>query len=184
MSNHGKNNQWIDPISEVSYDLGHLEPFETGFKIKLSKNAPLTDIQGKVIFSKHCYSRKKTESDDPSHIITTERKRDGTIEDRVFCPNRWDFSIRIPEIIKNLNDKLCLEGNRRHIVFRQEDKTPPSGHDGWYICMNLNYRKERDPQFELRVTSAHWRPNRPDGMRPGGSTRFGVLLSRYLKSRM
>ncbi|MDF4259816.1 hypothetical protein P3388_26125, partial [Vibrio parahaemolyticus] len=108
---HDKNARtWTDPDDGVIYDLSHMESFITDFEVKLSKSSPVVKTPVKIVFSNHCFSRKKTDEDNESQVITVETKRDGTTEYRVFCPTRWEFSKRLPEILSDLSYRSCLEG--------------------------------------------------------------------------
>lgn len=177
------NWQWVDPKTKSTYDLRHMQGFITPFEVKLSKSAPITSINAKISFSNHCFSRTRTDDNENNQVISQETKRDGTIEERVFCTSRWEFSKKLPSIIKDLAYKNCLEGGSREILYRQEDHSNPGQHDGWYICMRLDYKRNRNPQLEIWVRSAHWRPNRPVDIRSHGGKRFCMLLSEYLKSK-
>lgn len=177
-----ENFQWIDPSTSEIYRLDHMESFVTPFEVKLSKELPKESVDVRVYFSNHCFSRTKTDEDQNDTILDTVRKRNGVMEHRVFCPQRWEFSKRLPGIIKDLDYKLCLEGGNKEILYRQEDNKPGS-HAGWYICMKLDFKKDNPTQLELWIRSAHWRPNRPAGIRRHGGTRFNMLLSNYLKSK-
>lgn len=169
-----ENWRWIDPDSQIEYDLRHMQSFDVEYEVKLSKSDPLTKVNAKVSFSNHCFSRSKKPDDADRHVISIE-----PFEERVFCPERWAFSKGLPDIIRDLTYKGCLQGGKKEIIYRQEDRTCPGSHEGWYICLKLDYKKG----LEVWVRSAHWRPNRPIDIRSNGETRFCMLLSGYLKAR-
>jgi hypothetical protein len=111
-----------------------------------------------------------------------ERKKDSSLEDRVFCPDRWTFSKTIPDIIENLEYKGCFGGNSKQLIFRQELPKNAGSHEGWYLCLKLDYSPNKG--LELRVTSCHYRLNRPTNIRSHGSTRFYVLLNKFMEGKM
>lgn len=170
---------WVNPKTGEEYELSHLKGFQTSFEVKLGENIENVDVR--VEFANHCYTKKQEEGE-KEPIVCIEKRRDGTKEERVFCPKRWEFSKLLPDIITGLNYKTCLQGNSHEIVYRQEKSNNLGGHDGWYICMKLDYKSNRTPSLELWVRSAHFRPNRPNDVR-GGLTKFCILLSKYLKSK-
>jgi hypothetical protein len=173
---HDKQNwKWIDPDSEMEYDLRHMESFTTPFEVKLYKGDPGSFVNARIIFSNHCYSRTRRDSDADRHVISIEQ-----YEERVFCVDRWRFSQKLPAIIKDLTYKACLQGGSKEILYRQEDRSAPGQHDGWYICMRFAFKSG----LEIWVRSAHKRANRPNDIRGRGEKRFCMLLSEYLKGKL
>lgn len=181
---HDKENcKWIDQDTGKEYELQHMKSFTTQFEVILTKDKQKQTIKARVSFSNHCFSKKREEGDNQNQVIDSQRKRDGTFEERVFCPERWEFSKTLPVIIKDLTYKSCLEGGSKEIIYRQEGQKPQD-HAGWYICMRLDFKKDKDPPVEIWVRSAHWRSNRPVDIRSHGVRRFCVFLSGYLKSKI
>jgi len=176
MSNIRKK-KWIDSKTGDMYDLSHTTPTIFEFGVKLSRDAEIEKIQVKVFFSNHCYSRECFEND-PVHF--REEKRNGTVENRTFCVDRWEFSKKLPRIISELGNKTCLQGGQKEVLYRLEDSDPVNPSHGWYLCMRMGYRPNKIPSIELSVRSIHWRSNRPIDIR-GGSQRFYVLLSKLIK---
>jgi hypothetical protein len=175
---------WIDPETGHGYELHHMQSFTTPFEVMLSKETGKTSVNAMVIFSNHCFSKKyHEEQDDHRHIISKEIKKDGTEEERVFCPQRWEFSKRLPDIIKGLCYKDCFQGKEKEIIFRQEGKSGHGQHDGWYICMRLVYKRDRKCPLEIWVRSAHKRTNRPHDIRGHGGKKFCMILSDFLKTK-
>lgn len=173
-----KGKTWVNRDTGEEYELFHLEEFQTSFEVKLGEKMENVDVR--VIFKGHCYTEKQEEGG-KEEVVYTEKKKNGPVE-RVFCPKRWEFSKRLPDIIRGLNYKTCLPGERKELIFRQEDRSNPTAHDGWYIFMKLEYKPKENPSVELWVESAYHRSNRPDKLR-GGPTQFFKLLKDYLKPR-
>ncbi|WP_444937234.1 hypothetical protein ACJJIW_09940 [Microbulbifer sp. JMSA004] len=105
--------QWICPDTGNIYNLKHTQEFETSYGVKLEKGEPAKDIACRVIFSNHCFTRLRNPEDLDSHVMVRESKRGGNVEERVFCPVRWDFSQQLPEIIRDLTYRNCLIGGSR-----------------------------------------------------------------------
>jgi len=169
-----------DPKTAKEYSLEHLIPFEAAYPIRTSDGEVIVSLQ--VHFTCHCYTRSK-ETYDPIdiNVIKVERKRNGTIDERVFCRERWAFSKRLPGIIEGFHSTLCLPGSSKALFYRPEDKPHPGSHEGWYICAKLGHRP-MDKTLTLSIRSVHHRINQPDGVR-GGSKRFYVLLSQFYREQ-
>lgn len=172
---------WTDPDTKTPYSLSVFRSFETTYEIKPDKNGETFSVRVRVNFSNHCYSRERKD-ESANQIIDRQHRKDGTIEERVFCQSRWDFCQNLPEIIENLGLQRCFEGDR-DIIYRQERRSQVGAHDGWYICMRLEYRKKKNPAFELWVRSVHQRSNRPVNIRNHGGQKFRQLLSKFAKKK-
>jgi hypothetical protein len=173
---------WIDPDTGTAYDLAAFKSFVTAYEIKPDKQAEAFSVSVRVGFSNHTYSRARKD-EEANQIIDTQHRKDGTTEQRVFCQDRWAFCQDIQSIIENLGLQRCLEGNSKNIIYRQEQASQVAAHDGWYICMRLDYRENRKPAFELWIRSVHWRGNRPVDIRSHGGQKFRNLLSQFAKKK-
>ena len=69
-----KNWQWTDPNTDEVYELQHMQSFKTPFTLKFSKDRT-TIVTTKVVFTNHCFSRVRTESDAKNQIIARETKK-------------------------------------------------------------------------------------------------------------
>ena len=173
---------WTDPDTGTAYKLTVFKSFVTTYEIKPDKGSDPFSVSVRVEFSNHCYSRER-KGEPANQVIDTQHRRDDTTEQRVFCPDRWRFCQGLPGIIENLGLQKCLEGGGRDIIYRQEQRSQVAAHDGWYICMRLDYRENRNPAFELWVRSVHWRRNRPVDIRNHGGQKFRQLLSQFAKKK-
>lgn len=176
-----ENWTWTDPESEEVYSLGHLEDYLTNFEILVGDE--LRQLETRVVFSNHCYTRSMSDDDDPRQIVDEQHKRDGTVDTRVFCEKRWEFSLRLQDIISEIDDKLCFQGNRGSLIYRQEDKPNLQSHEGWYLCLDLEYKPGSDPELTIWVRSVHYRTNRPANIRPKPN-KFKILAKRFLESKV
>lgn len=177
---------YTDPTTLETFTFDHMAPFEVTYPVRL-KDSDSADseieVEIQVIFSNHCYTRSKA-SNDPAElpILFKEKKRDGTVDERVFCSERWNFSKSLPDLIRALNDKNCLAGGSREIFYRIEHANPPGTPEGWYICFKLD-ASEKYKNLTLSVRSAHYRTNRPNDVR-GGFRRFYAILAKFFSEEL
>ncbi|MCP4697826.1 MAG: hypothetical protein GY862_13385 [Gammaproteobacteria bacterium] len=162
-----------DSVTGKSYSLGHLEPFQVSYAIKMNNIA--IDVNLHVFFTSHCYTRSRKEGDSDCAVLYRERKRGG-IDERVFSKARWEFSKFLPDIIKSLHSKGCYPGSKKELFFRQEKPPYAGSQDGWYICFRLGVSKKHK-NLTMSVRSVHWRNNRPYVRRV--AKRFYALLSEF-----
>lgn len=167
-----------EPVSGDKYSLEHLRPRTVSYNIKVNKEPKTVTLQ--VHFSPHCFSRTKNDDDPPESVILEEVRRGGNIERRVFCPQRWEFSKNLPEIIEQLHHKGCLVGGGE-IFYRQENAPLQGAHEGWYICARLSASKKYQ-NLTMSIRSVHYRQNRPVDIRGRGVTKFYVILERFYRS--
>ena len=168
-----------DPVSGNEYSLEHLQPRTFSYNIKVNKEPKIITLG--ILFSPHCYTRTKDDTDPPDSVILEENRKGGRIEQRVFCPHRWKFSKQLPEIIEQLHHKGCLIGGNGEIFYRQEGAPSQGAHDGWYICARLN-ASAKHQNLTMSIRSVHYRNNRPADIRGRGITKFYVVLERFYKS--
>ncbi len=88
----------------LHYDLSHLSTYEKIINIHPNKNFKALSLTIEVVFKSHCISRSIAHEDIQinDEIIYDERKIP-----RVFCPIRYRLSLRLKEIISDLDEKKC-----------------------------------------------------------------------------
>lgn len=176
---------YIDPVTSEYFGLDHLQPFTQAYKIRVKIDGTEKEVEVSlmVLFSNHCYTRTRLDSD-PSDlpVLFSERKRDGTIDERVFCRSRWEFSKTLPDLINDLHGKSCLPGGSREIFYRQEDSNPIGSPQGWYVCLRLN-ASDKHKNLTLSVRSSHYRVNRPNDVR-GSHRRFYAILAHFYSEEL
>lgn len=173
-------NQWTCPTTGTVYCLNHLAPVVCQFSVKMKDDAPPVNVPVRVFFSSHCYS-KAAKGNDPIHF--TENRRNG-VEERTFCTSRWEFSKRLPSIVKGIEIKRCLRGSEKSVLYRLEDSTLKNRNEGWYICMRLSFKEGKDIPVELSIRSVHYRTNPPHGVRREPPKPFRILLRKFLEGEM
>lgn len=167
----------VDPISGTSYSLEHLNPFQVTYGIKVGGEP--VEVPLHVHFSNHCYTRSR-HNDSEDAVIFSEKKRNGEVDERVFCAERWEFSKLLPAIIKDLHSKGCYPGGSKEVFYRQENAPSNNPQHGWYICTRLGV-SHKHQNLTMSVRSAHYRTNKPFDIR-GGTKRFYALLAQFYAS--
>lgn len=175
-----KLKSWVCPDSGVEFDLSHLENIIIPYTVKLSKDSEPETFYVNVFFSQHCYS-KTVDEESAAHF--KEVRRGGEIEYRAFSRERWEFSQKLPEILKGLGDKTCFLANDKEVLYRLEGSSAANRKHGWYICLRLNYRSSRNIPIELSVRSIHYRTNQPGNIRSVSPPRFRNVLQKLINSK-
>ena len=89
----------------------------------------------------------------------------------------------MPQLIEDLADKRCLQGDALEVFYRHDWAPAPQHPGGWYVCLRLDYRRNKDIPVELSVRSIHRRQNRPQGVRRQPPISFKKLLARFLNAK-
>jgi hypothetical protein len=173
-------NAWTNPSTSKKYNLDHLDNLIVNYSIRLKGQDEPKVIPVKVFFSHHCYTRSKKEGDQQCLEFCVEKRSGGALDTRVFSPTRWEFSLKLPDIIKSLAEKSCLIGSNGEMLYRQEEADPQDSFKGWYICIRLSYKSSDPNPFKMRIRSAHSRPNRPNNIKRLPPKRFKQILREYV----
>lgn len=85
------------------YDLSHLHPFDWHYTAEAGDKRPERTYQFHVVFGLHCFSRdpRPGETPDPDIFYETDK------ELRIFCFDRYQYSLGLPDIVKSLGDRVC-----------------------------------------------------------------------------
>lgn len=172
---------WENPANNQRYALDHLVDMEVIIDLKVDNQIQSIPVQ--VKFTNHCYTRGKKEGDHPSMLVgKAHRAKNGDLLERVFCPIRWEYSKKLPDIIKDISYKTCLHGSRGvEFIYRQDATNQQNTHEGWYLCIKLALKDKR--RLQLIINSCHHRNNRPENIRPGSPKRFNMLVSEIIKKK-
>jgi hypothetical protein len=169
------NKYVIDSVTGETYSLEHLKSLPMTYTIKPGGNP--VDVELYLHFSNHCYTKSRKSHHTDEEVLFRETKKNGTIDERVFCKERWEFSKLLPEIFRELHAKPCFIGNEKTMFYRQENKPFVGSHEGWYICARFGVSNKHE-NLVITVRSVHYRTNRPESIR-GESKRFYVWLMRF-----
>lgn len=165
----------FDVITGKSYDIAHLATTVVPFYLLVDGQQVTVDLH--VFYANHCYTRSRKEGDPEEAVLFRERKRDGSIDERVFCPKRYQFSLQLPQLVADLSQALCYRGSDRQLFYRL--KSDPKARKriyGWYVCGRLDASAGHQ-QLRLNIRSVHYRTNEPDGVR--GTCRFFQILTPF-----
>ena len=153
-------------IDGETIDLSHLEPFE--FQVlPAQSDAPATVS---VRFHDHCF----TETFDPAKHAAPLRSSQASLhEQRAFCRERYDLSLALPGIIRDLDGRRVAstrEGNLVRITLA-DGRTYPM-----FFTLRLSGRR----RIEMFVVSAyHWTRATPPA--DTGEMKFNVAVAKVLK---
>ena len=106
-------------VSGARYDIRHLRVFRFGFSITATSSRPEIDADMEVKFSSHCVSigPKKNEKFDFEKIGADYMIVDGSGIKRQFCPDRYELSHRLRDIIKSLpGGRKCYFTGRKNWI--------------------------------------------------------------------
>ena len=169
----------FDAITGRSYPVVHLRTKAIPFHLLLDREQ--VSIHLYVYYANHCYTRSRTADDPDDAVLLRELKRDGTYDERIFCPKRYEFSAQLPQLIEDLGHALCFRGNDNQVFYRlKSDPKARSSVHGWYICGRLD-TNVRHRQLRLNIRSVHYRTNQPAGVR--GTCRFFQILTPFYLSQ-
>lgn len=119
----------------IEYSLAHLNPLElTFYSNRLEKN-----IIVRSVFSDHCYSEHVSSKQDV-HKNCKECKLPSALKirnDRCFCLKRYNLSLQLPKIIKDL-------------LFNERAKVRvTSARRNWSFVVDINLLKKINSNFDL-----------------------------------
>jgi hypothetical protein len=158
----------FDVITGRSYDIAHLRTKVVSYCLLLDRQQVSVNLH--VYYAHHCYTRSRMAKDPVEAVLFRERKKDGTFDERVFCPQRYEFSLQLPRLMSDLSHAVCYRGNDNQVFYRlKSDPKARSSINGWYICGRLD-TSARHQQLRLNIRSVHYRTNQPAGVR--GMCRF------------
>lgn len=145
------------------YTLGHLNGFDVTYQTTDPKtNAPLT-FDVRVLFDDHCYTSGVPQGDpydQDAYVSETVR------EVRVFDPKRYQLSLSLPALVKNLLNLTCYFGDQDNFV--TIDLTSGEKYNVYFAVSKVGKRGG----LRLRIQSAYVRP-RDDKLQ---KIKFGLIL--------
>jgi hypothetical protein len=156
------------------YDLTHLDPKRFTVTLPAKPGYEAVQIEIRVGYMSHAFSKGCLDNCQP------HAEYSGEGDPRVFCPERYALSLRLPDFINAIGDKSCYESNHRngsHFVVENVEGLP-QGCEYWVF---LEMVRVEDRVVRLRVRSAYvGERNRAPRARGGQSVRFRQWLSRTL----
>lgn len=173
---------YTTPVTNEKYTFSHLSDINCHclkFETKIEGSKIKGTVNVKVIFDHHCYTREKNPSDISLPVLVVDKYDDGTIKERVFDADRFAFTFKLLEIIKNLDHKSCL-GSRRNLkankAIRIENRDRSNPKKGIYIVMKIKRFSSENADFTLYVETCHSRNTMPHGMDLANAERKHMLV--------
>ena len=81
----------IKDANGKEHSLDHMVPAVQSYVLKLRSG--IVSVPFVIYYTDHCYTRTR-EPDDPEHAVVSRFVHaDGTREERVFCPERYQYSL-------------------------------------------------------------------------------------------
>lgn len=168
-----------DP-SGKAYSLHHLHPLHFVVELPASDRYSAVEVEVRVGFSMHTFTRGEKPGDDPAHRYSDDR------ETRIFDIVRYELSKNLPDIVRTLDRQKCYHGNERRNFFTVDQPGElAEGHE-YQVFFDLRrwHAKEEKggrPIIQLIVQSAYAVPH---GQAPRGRRRqpvgFRVLINGIL----
>jgi len=168
--------EYVDLATGRKYRLTHLGVSKVSFPLKIDGVIVAIDLV--VHYANHCYTRSRRPEEGEHLVLFRERLSDGTLDERIFCPLRWQFSKGLPAIVAALNQSLCYGGRNREIFYRVKSDIGGPSTKGWYICGRLGVSAKRQQLF-LSIRSIHHRTNQPHDIRRPGKRFYEILIPFY-----
>lgn len=140
----------------TDYTLGHLAPFNFDFEIRNKAGSVTVPLY--VTFTDHTYSRDPFPDESREWFLPPVEGK----PDRVFCRDRWAFSLGLPQIVRDFleaGNNTCRILDRRNSYVRIE-RDGPNTFVGWYLFFELE-RRGRERHLRLTFRSVHHRDGLP-----------------------
>lgn len=165
-------------IDGVTYDFLHLEPFTMRFTSERANR----QLRINVRFSNHCFSYSPTNEEErkaPYQLFDHNEK------ERVFCPVRYKLSLKLPNIVRSLNNQRCKvyqTAAKRNFNYSLQVDDPKGPYHLFFEVSKATGKSSQMQDVNMFVESAYH--EEPIGNSPNllGKIGFHVLCTNiYLK---
>lgn len=135
---------------EKNYDLSHLDPFDWVYKIKKNDGQSEDVYKFQVEFSDHTFTSSPERNSSGIHYDT------GTKDKRLFDFDRYNHSLRLPEIIQGLASRKCfLTGTDHKNYFTVEIIDEDGSKRNYAVFFAVKKMEKRRGWIRLYVESAY-----------------------------
>ncbi len=152
-------------INGKRYCFEHLNPFTTTFTLPAKLNQPSQTYHCIIEFSSHCFTRSfNTRQNETFHNISSELIYRDKKETRIFCPERYELSLRLPGILKTLNQYKCFFTSADDKFLTIELLTEKQEKVQYEIYFSLKKSNKANTDIHIFINSAYPRTtpqNRP-----------------------
>jgi len=167
-------------VEGKTYDVSHLQ--DTRFQFTIAETSECPEIQASMLmqFGSHCVSLgpPMNKAFDFTRIGTDSKIIDGRGIERCFCPDRYNLSINLPDIIRSLP-----EGRRCYFTGQDNWLTMevlgPDGVGQFYEVF-FNVRRMSSNAVRIYVESAYVRTENRRGNQPSGFRKRDKIGSKNL----
>lgn len=131
-----------------TYTLGHLNGFDFTYTSVDPKTKTISSYDVRVLFDDHCYTKGVPQGesyDVAAYVSETVR------EVRVFDPDRYQLSLMLPALVKDLLNQTCYFGDQDNFV--TIDLSTGEKYNVYFTVSKV----ERRGGLRLRVQSAYVR---------------------------
>lgn len=154
-------------VGSTVYELDHLHPYHREHVIPAKGPNPERRLLLNVSYGIHCFTRDPRDGEQVAQPNWYADSR----ERRVFCPERWELSQHLPEVINTLGQRRCLHTGRAEFV---TVKVVQWGREFDYaVFFTVSKARRSRADLNLFVNSAHERYNRLTYTKP---IKFDVIL--------
>ena len=175
-------------VGGEDYDLTHLQDSVFSFSIAATKGCPEINADMLIQYSSHCVSIGPPHGErfDFAELGMDQLVVDERGNERCFCPERYEWSKNLPDIIRTLpSDRVCFfTGHENWLTFEILD---PAGVRHTYEVF-FNLRRQSSKFVRVYVESGYVRTaddeiRRPSDFRRQAKMRGKVLLAKKLRKQ-
>jgi hypothetical protein len=176
------SNQWANGLPRwaphreggITYDLSHLHPFRYELSLDEKGGYRPAVVEIRVAFESHTFTAGCLMAEAP-HIQYSSFPHDL----RRFCPDRYELSKTLPEVIRNLRSRRCYFALRNNFFVAELPNGLRSNEEYW-VFFDVRPAKDQGTVV-LRVQSAYVGDTvKPPAGRTAKKIGFGVLVSKAL----
>ena len=129
-----------NPAGQVC-DLSHLHPLRYALVLDARPGLPARVVDVRVAFSAHTFTRGCLISEDPDYHYSS-----GPRDLRKFCPDRYELSKRLPDVVRQLDGRKCFFADRDNYLIVELPESLPPGFEYWVF---FDVRGVEDPDAVL-----------------------------------
>lgn len=157
------------------YPLNHLHPHQIEHVVPAKGSNPEKRYQIHVFYGLHCFTRKAQGDEQVPRAAWYSDSR----ERRVFCPERWELSKQLPEIIRTLGTRKCLHTQGEEFVTLKVT-TGCGGEIDYAVFFTVSKARKAQADLNLFVNSAHERHNKLQHKKP---IKFDIIVMNRMKGK-
>lgn len=134
-----------DPNGET-YSLTHLHPHRFTLEFQARNDYPARNVEIRIGYSSHPFTRECAEGETPHNLYSK------THDLRTFAPERYQWSLQLPEIMKRIDSRRCHATNHKNYFIVDNVPGLPASMEYWIF---FNTRKDGPDALRVFVESAY-----------------------------